>query len=97
MDKYVKRESASIMFNRYYGMVEKMYQAGECPHKMLQLVSDMKQAFFELPTEDVRHVVRCRDCIHIETTEYGGYCCACDEGVAYNDTCPFGDDGKENE
>ena len=89
MDKYVRRETAANMFNRFYHMYDHL------PIKTL--IMDMKQAFFELPTEDVRHVVRCKDCIHIETTEYGGYCCACDEGVAYNDTCPFGDDGKNND
>ncbi len=97
MTKYVKRENANKMFNRYFETVEKMYNAGECDSRLLQLVLDMKQAFFELPTEDVRPIVRCRDCIYIETTEYGGYCCACDEGVAYNDTCPFGDDGKSDD
>lgn len=97
MTKYVKRENANRMFNRYFETVEKMYNAGECDSRLLQLVLDMKQAFFELPTEDVRPIVRCKDCINIETTEYGGFCCARDEGVAYNDTCPFGDDGKSDD
>lgn len=49
MNKYVRRESAANMFNRYYDMVEKMYKAGECGIRMPQLVLDMKQALFELP------------------------------------------------
>ena len=92
MNKYVKRENALNMFNRYYEMAKHYHDS-----TLMNMALDMKQAFLELPTEDVRPVVRCRDCIHIETTEYGGYCCACDEGVAYNDTCPFGDDGKSDD
>lgn len=49
MDKFVKRENASLMFNRYYDAVEELYKAGECDIRMLQLVLDMRQAFFELP------------------------------------------------
>lgn len=69
------------MFNRFYHMCDQL------PIKTLIL--DMKQAFFELPTEDVKPVVRCKDCVHIKPTEYGGFCWARDEGVAYSDTCPF--------
>jgi hypothetical protein len=50
MNKCVKRENANMMFDRYFHEVEKMHKAGECDDRMLQLVLDMKQAFFELPT-----------------------------------------------
>ena len=43
------------------------------------------------PTADVVEVVRCKDCKHIETTEYGGYCCLKKTGVAYNDYCSYGE------
>jgi hypothetical protein len=52
MNKYIKRENISLMFDRYFHEVEKMHKAGECDVRMLQLVLDMKQAFFELPTEE---------------------------------------------
>jgi hypothetical protein len=50
MNKCVKRENAGMMFDRYFHEVEKLHNAGECDDRMLQLVLDMKQAFFELPT-----------------------------------------------
>ena len=36
-------------------------------------------------------IVRCKDCKYIKMTEYGGYCCANDEGVAYDGYCAFGE------
>ena len=42
-------------------------------------------------------VVRCKDCKHIETTEYGGYCCKLCIGVAYNHYCSYGERREENE
>lgn len=95
MDKYVKRKNVCLMFDRYYLIAKMMREHGECDEKLEQLVVDMKQAFLEIKPAEVKPIIRCKDCVHIETTEYGGYCCACDEGVAYNDTCPFADDGKE--
>ena len=89
MDKYVRRETAANMFNRFYHMYDHL------PIKTL--IMDMKQAFFELPTEDVRHVVRCRDCVNVKVTDCGSVCLVNDEGVADNDTCPFGDDGKDSD
>lgn len=49
MNKCVKRENACMMFDRYFHEVEKLHNTGECDTRMLQLVLDMKQAFFELP------------------------------------------------
>lgn len=49
------------------------------------------------PVADIVEVVRCKDCKYIETTEYGGYCCANDEGVAYNDYCGYGERREDNE
>ena len=46
-------------------------------------------------TADVVAVVRCRDCKHIESTEYGGYCCLKKIGVAYNDYCSYGERKEE--
>lgn len=54
MNKYVRRESAANMFNRFYHMYDHL------PIKALIL--DMKQAFFELPTEDMMQVVSCKYC-----------------------------------
>lgn len=39
---------------------------------------------------DFVEIVRCKDCEHIEMTEYGGFCCAKDEGVAYDGYCAYG-------
>lgn len=44
---------------------------------------------------DFVEVVRCKDCKHIETTEYGGYCCLKKIGVAYNDYCGYGERREE--
>ena len=52
--KYVNREKAIEMFNRYFHNL----QGSEAK----TLVCDMKQAFLELPTADVVEVVRCKDC-----------------------------------
>lgn len=51
----------------------------------------------DAPEEDVIEVVRCGDCKHIEMTEYGGYCCANDEGVAYDGYCAFGERRAEDD
>lgn len=64
MNNYVKREYANMMFNRYFEMVEKMYKVGECDAKTLQLVLDMKQAFFELPATTIK---KGRDCTNLKT------------------------------
>jgi hypothetical protein len=53
-----------------------------------------KVAFNEIdyvPTADVVEVVRCKDCKHIASTEYGGLCCLKNIGVAYNDYCSYGE------
>lgn len=92
MNKYVKRENALNMFNRYYEMAKHYHDS-----TLMNMALDMKQAFLELPTEDVRHVVRCRDCVNVKVTDCGSVCLANDEGVVDNDTCPFGDDGKDND
>jgi len=66
MNKCVKRENAGMLFDRYFHEVEKMHKAGECDIRMLQLVLDMKQAFFELPTEDIMLVAGCKYCAEYE-------------------------------
>ena len=51
----------------------------------------VKNAIENAPTEDVVKVVRCKDCKNIASTEYGGFCCLKNEGVAYNDYCSYGE------
>ena len=48
-----------------------------------------------LVSDDIIEVVRCKDCKYIKMTKYGGYCCANDEGVAYDDYCAFGERSEE--
>mgnify|MGYP006378798943 FL=1 len=64
MTKYVDREKAKEMFNRYFHNL----QGSEAQ----TLVCDMKQAFLELPTADVVEVKDCEQCIHFgkHATEY---------------------------
>jgi hypothetical protein len=57
----------------------------------VKVKDNIKQCIERQPTADVVEVVRCRDCKHIETTEYGGYCCLKKTGVAYNDYCSYGE------
>lgn len=47
--------------------------------------------------ENLVEVIRCKDCKHIEGTQYGGYCCFLECGVSYEGYCSYGkrrtDDG----
>ena len=52
MNKYVKRENALNMFNRYYELAKQMREASDCDERLEQLVLDIKHAFIELPAED---------------------------------------------
>jgi hypothetical protein len=65
-------------------------------------LSDIEKAkviqwMISAPTVDAVEVVRCRDCKYIEMTEYGGYCCANDEGVAYDGYCAYGERSEDDE
>lgn len=80
MNRYVKRENITTMFDRYFHEVEELYKAGECNVQMLQLVLDMKQAFFELPAtsgvEYVTHAYWCEDEDH-NAYESAYFCSNC--------------------
>lgn len=62
-----------------------------------ELLNDFYIIPKDTPFTDVVEVVRCKDCKYIKMTEYGGYCCANDEGVAYDDYCAFGERSEYDE
>ena len=62
-----------------------------------ELLNDFYIIPKDTPFADVVEVVRCKDCKYIKMTEYGGYCCANDEGVAYDDYCAFGERSEYDE
>ena len=55
------------------------------------LLSDVRRAIAQTPTEDVVAVVRCKDCIHRFKDAEGDYCCNLDDCYA-GDTgfCSYG-------
>jgi hypothetical protein len=90
MARYIDADTLSTYFDALakHAEMEGLHNQAHLYRRCLQLVDNA-------PTADVVEVVRCKDCKHIASTEYGGFCCLKDEGVAYNDFCGYGE-GKDN-
>lgn len=78
MNEYIKKSDAVDVIVKY-------------PYRLAGKTATAIKMIEDLPSADVVEVVRCKDCKHIETTEYGGYCCLKKIGVAYNDFCSYGE------
>ena len=92
MSRYIDADKLIKKMERRYEEMRLKY--GECDQFNMGYAEGMI-AIDNAPTVDVIEVVRCKDCKYIKMTEYGGYCCANDEGVAYDDYCAFGERSEE--